>query len=96
MFTIKHVSPEGYESLYEAVEVNFKTEPPGVGNTVWYTCPGTREIRSIDNGWAYVTNETGATVAKYTLGGITDGTQPISGGDRAQFEAQQEFAGRPR
>lgn len=67
MFTIKHVSPDGYESLYEAIEVNFKPEPPGVGNTVWYTLPGTKEIKSIDRGWAYVTNETGATVAKYNL-----------------------------
>lgn len=93
MFTVKHVSPEGYESLYEAIEVNFKPEPPGVGNTVWYTCPGTKEIKSIDNGFVYVTNETGATVSKYNLSDGRLGGQ-IGSGDRAQFEAQQEFAAR--
>ncbi len=76
MFTIKHVSPEGYESLYEAIELNYA---PALGlqtataisstttDTVWYTCPGSKEIKSIERGFVYVTNETGATVAKYNL-----------------------------
>ena len=73
MFTIKHVSPEGHETLYEATEVSFapdyalQTANSTGLDTVWYTTPIAKEIRSIDRGRVFVTNETGATVAKYDL-----------------------------
>lgn len=74
MFTIKHVSPTGAESLYEAIEVNFTpafsdqlANNAAATNVVWYTTPETKEIKSISNGRVYVTNEAGATVAKYDM-----------------------------
>jgi hypothetical protein len=75
MFTVKHISSSGAETLYEATEVNYSpaNQAPGadpstfIPDTVWYTKPGTREICSIDRGMVFVTNETGATVARYNL-----------------------------
>lgn len=72
MFTVKHINPQGGESLYEATEVMYspadnRQSVPPVPETVWYQAPGTREIKSLNEGFVYVTNDTGATVAKYDL-----------------------------
>lgn len=78
MFTVKHVSPTGYEAIYEAAEVSFtpETSDTTLGKqlaTVWYTDPKTREIKSLNAGHVFVTNEAGATVAKYGLGDSRSG-----------------------
>lgn len=72
MFTVKHVSPTGAESLYPASEVNYlpafaDQAIAGAHDTLWYTDPKTKEIKSIESGAVFVTNEAGATVAKYRL-----------------------------
>lgn len=80
MFTIKHLTSTGAESLYPAIEVSYmpafadQIARGGARDTVWYTDPRTREIKSIEFGTVYVTNETGATVATYRLSDNAVGT----------------------
>jgi hypothetical protein len=89
MFTIKHVSAEGNETIYSTTEVSFTAEQgdyvgsqlPGrsyVPATVWYLSGG--ELRPLTGGVAYVMNESGATVAKYALAPQMPGIVGISGG----------------
>lgn len=81
MFTIKHLSPHGNESLYEAREVIFLPAPPSPG----YSQPAGTSTVSLSNfqfkpadsnafeelsdGTVYVMNDAGSTVSKYDLGG---------------------------
>ncbi len=74
MFTVRHYSPDGYETLYEATEVGFapahlrqQTQTEPAGDFLWYQLPTTKEIKSLERGMVYVMNETGATVSKYEL-----------------------------
>jgi hypothetical protein len=69
MFTVKHVSHTGIETIYPATEAVFN---PNDGSTqslgfFHYTVPGTTEIRGIEGGTVYVMNETGKTVATYRM-----------------------------
>lgn len=81
MFTIKHLSPHGNESLYEARIVSFLPAPTAAGldqpvNTATHQL-GTLAFNEYDkiglselrDGSVYVMNENGSTVAKYDLGG---------------------------
>ena len=81
MFTLKHISHEGGETLHEATGVSYmradtiaaqyaidKTEAkPPLDDTVWVTNPA-GSIYSIVGGWVYVMNDHGATVSQYHLG----------------------------
>ena len=87
MFTIKHITGTGAESLYEAAEVSFTPTfsdqvARGGNDTVWYTDPVTREIKPISDGVVYVTNDAGATVAKYDMNPAL-GLQAANVGHRA-------------
>ncbi len=61
--TIKHVSLDGNDVLYETKEVSFTQGPP---RTVWIKHPDNR-LEPLTGGHAYVMNDSGATVARYAL-----------------------------
>lgn len=80
MLTVKHITPDGEEALYEAHEVRFN--PNSIGESKGRTpsrgtllCHGSRgdepyaPVATIMAGTAYVMNSSGSTVAKYDLGG---------------------------
>lgn len=79
MFTIKHCTPLGNESVIETPEVTFSpyNEPrlqegnrtPLTGS-VWYVrASAGGEHIELHSGVIYVMNDSGSTVAKYDLGG---------------------------
>jgi hypothetical protein len=79
MFTIKHSTPMGNESLIETDEVSYTpNEKPlphpdsRLGDTIgvlWYKSKISDQLVPISDGMTYVMNDKGATVAKYDLGG---------------------------
>lgn len=77
MFTIKHVSVSGGETLYSTDEVTYSPQQGSyVGSqlagrvyspaTVWYR--DAKDLKPLTGGTAYVMNDNGATVSKYDLG----------------------------
>lgn len=94
MFTIKHVSPTGNETLYQATEASFVSDPSGATSFVNYTAPNSNEIKSIEGGTVYVMNEAGKTVATYRMESATEANyakQYSPATDRAMADAQDEF-----
>lgn len=80
MFTLKHLTPSGNESLYEATEVFFTpdesaglAQPSGTAThslgTIGYQISPGAAVSGLADGYVYVMNEAGSTVAKYDLGG---------------------------
>lgn len=74
MFTLKHVSEDGNETIYQSEEVQHtnggmfgSTESVDPPPTVWRTSPHTREITPLTGGTVYVMNDEGKTVAIYRL-----------------------------
>jgi hypothetical protein len=77
MFTIKHISPDGGETIIAANDVSYS---PQIGDylgsqlsgrsyspaTLWHSKTG-GNLEPMTGGTAYVMNESGATVAKYDL-----------------------------
>jgi hypothetical protein len=96
MFTVKHISPSGGETIIEANgDVMFhpydgaNSVPPSEAHVYVPTADG--EIQPLYEGTIYVMNRFGTTVAKYDLSPPAPG---ISRGVRAMtaFEAQQDRA----
>lgn len=81
MFTIKHVTPDGNESVIETYEVSYAPldEPRIIPKpddrqwastgVVWWRSKVTSELVAIRDGDVYVMNEHGATVSRWHLGG---------------------------
>jgi hypothetical protein len=83
MFTVKHLSHTGGETLYEATGVSFMSaetilaeynsvpravdSKPPPPDDTVWVTTPKGEIQSIIGGWVYVMNDHGATVAKYNL-----------------------------
>lgn len=83
MFTVKHITADGNEVVFEAVEVTYNPkhfpvavdEPLLSRGYVWYVDPKEKPIeglgiahRRLEDGTVYVMNDNGATVARYYLG----------------------------
>lgn len=81
MFTIKHLTHDGNEALYEALMVSFMPAPTAVGldqpagtsahrlGTLAFSEPRQVGLNELRDGSVYVMNENGSTVSKYDLGG---------------------------
>ena len=78
MFTIRHATPYGNETIIETDEISYcphaEPEPRGSGfnsstGTLWYQSHTTDQLVPIKDGQVYIMNEAGSTVAKYDLGG---------------------------
>lgn len=83
MFTVKHLSHTGGETLHEATGVSFMSgadmlaeygrgirddaSKPPPSDDVVWVTTPKGEVQSILGGWVYVMNDHGATVAKYDL-----------------------------
>jgi archaellin len=82
MFTIKHCTPLGNESVIQTPEVTYSPHPTpapaedgrtALTGTVFYIRPGAGgEQIELRTGTVYVMNDAGSTVAKYDLGGWGD------------------------
>lgn len=73
MLTVKHIAPDGKETVFPALEVtydpfHFTPTPVGQSGYIWYEAPsGAGLNHRLEDGTVYVMNEAGATVARYVL-----------------------------
>lgn len=74
MLTVKHIDPNGKETVFPALEVVYDPHhfgavaaPEGQGY-IWYEAPqGAGVNHRLEDGTVYVMNAAGATVARYGL-----------------------------
>lgn len=73
MMTIKHVSDDQRENVFETIEVSYDPahtrEAGGPPSTVWARSIETDELVPFTGGIVYVMNAHGSTVARYNLMG---------------------------
>lgn len=98
MMTIKHVSPDGNELLYETAEVTYTrgTSPhenvlTGTPPTVWYKRDN--ELVPLTGGKVFVMNGHGSTVSRYDLDFDPRGYRPNTPGDWTENDLPQKREG---